>query len=63
MSVTLDDILETPRGSLEIPEVATVCQSITKGLHHIHEDLKIAHGAISGDTILVSADGEIKIGM
>jgi serine/threonine protein kinase len=56
MSVALNDILGTPRGPLEIPEVATVCQSIAKGLCHIHEDLKIAHGAVSGETILLSTE-------
>jgi hypothetical protein len=35
MIVALDEILATPWGSLEIPEVATVCQSITKGLHRL----------------------------
>jgi serine/threonine protein kinase len=62
MSVALNDILETPWGPLEVPEVATVCQSIAKGLCHIHEDLKIAHGAVSGETILLSTEGEVKIG-
>jgi serine/threonine protein kinase len=64
MSVALNDILATPRGPLEIPEVATVCQSVASGLHYIHEDLKIAHGALSGETILLlSPGGQIKIGM
>src|SRR5450432_2728407 len=56
MSVVLNDILTTPRGPLEIPEVTTVCQSIAKGLLHIHKNLKIAHGAISGETILLSIE-------
>lgn len=64
MSVALNDILATPRGPLEIGEVATVCQSVISGLHHIHEDLKIAHGSLSGETILLnSTSGQIKIGM
>jgi hypothetical protein len=62
MSVALNDILGAPRGPLEIPEVATVCQSIAKGLCHIHEDLKIAHGIVSGKAILLSTEGEVKIG-
>lgn len=63
-NVCLSDIIGTPRGSLDISEVATVCQSITKGLHHIHDDLKVAHGAIRGETILLHPkSGQIKIGM
>lgn len=63
-NVCLSDIIGTPRGSLDISEVATVCQSITKGLHHIHEDLKVAHGALRGEAILLHPkSGQIKIGM
>lgn len=63
-NVCLSDILGTPRGSLDISEVATVCQSIIKGLHHIHEDLEVAHGDLRGETILLhSKSGQIKIGM
>ena len=62
MSVSLLEILTTPKGHLLPYEIATICLSILHGINYLHEYLKMAHGNIRTDIVLLAKDGTIKIG-
>jgi serine/threonine protein kinase len=62
MSVPLIDLVSSPRGNLEIDDVATICLGITEALAYLHKDLRICHGAIGIQNVLLSKSGEVKIG-
>jgi serine/threonine protein kinase len=62
MVVTLGEITVTPRGRMPDPAIASASLSILKGLRHIHGELKMSHGAINADNILLNLQGQIKIG-
>jgi serine/threonine protein kinase len=63
MDVTLAQIFSSPLGRLQLYEVAAFSQDILTGIDHIHNCLKITHGDLTSDSILLSVSGAIKIGM
>jgi serine/threonine protein kinase len=62
MSVSLIELLSSPRGNLEIDAIATICLGITKALAYLHKDLRICYGAIRVQNVLLSKSGEVKLG-
>lgn len=36
---------------------------VLHGLQYIHKELKVIHGAVNCDNILLSAEGDIKLGL
>lgn len=63
MDVTLAQIFSSPLGRLQLYEVAAFSQEILTGIDYIHNCLKITHGDLTSDSILLSVSGAIKIGM
>jgi serine/threonine protein kinase len=58
----LSQVASTPSVSFTEPELSHISKGILRGLQFIHESLKIGHGRISGNTILLFENGDIKIG-
>lgn len=63
MDVTLAQIFSSPLGRLQLYEVAAFSQEILTGIDYIHNCLKITHGDLTSDSILLSVSGTVKIGM
>lgn len=63
MDVTLAQIFSSPLGRLQLYEVAAFSQEILSGIEYIHNRLKIIHGNLTSDSILLSVSGAVKIGM
>ncbi|KAF3394007.1 hypothetical protein F1880_005511 [Penicillium rolfsii] len=61
MDVTLAQIFNSPLGRLQLYEVAAFSQEILRGIEYIHNCLKISHGDITSESILLSVSGAIKI--
>lgn len=61
--VTLADILSTPRGRLEIYELAVICEQLLRGLQFIHQDLEISYGDLDSNDILLNREGRVKLGI
>lgn len=51
-------------GAVEFSEadIATICKELLEGLVYVHITLKIAHGALDCNNILLTSKGNIKIG-
>jgi serine/threonine protein kinase len=62
MEVSLAQVFATPQGCLRPYEVAAFSTEILQGLHYIHGELRIAHGNLSAENVLVSMKGDVKIG-
>jgi serine/threonine protein kinase len=62
MDISLAQLFTTPFGSLQLFEVAAFSKELLIGIHHIHDSLKITHGQINSENILLSVAGVIKIG-
>lgn len=62
MDISLAQLFSTPFGRLQLFEVAAFSKEVLIGIHHIHDTLKITHGEINSDNILLSVAGAIKIG-
>lgn len=63
LDVSLAQVFATPLGRLEAYEVAAFCHEILEGIEHIHNSLRLVHGDINSENILLSTDGNLKIGM
>ncbi|KAL2049561.1 hypothetical protein ABVK25_010140 [Lepraria finkii] len=61
MDVTLAEIQSTPYGGLASYQIAVVCKEVLKGIQHIHTELKILHGSINTNSIMVDRDGNVKL--
>jgi serine/threonine protein kinase len=62
MDVSLAHVFATPLGRLKPYEVAAFCTAIIHGLDYLHNSLKLVHGDVSADNVLLTTDGAIKIG-
>ncbi|KAJ5928352.1 kinase-like protein [Penicillium verhagenii] len=62
LDVSLGQIFGSPLGRLKLFEVAAFSKEILTGLEYIHQTLKISHGNIESGNILLSVNGQIKIG-
>jgi serine/threonine protein kinase len=60
MTTSLADVLSVLK--LPFNEVAIVCKDVINGLCYLHKDLMVSHGAISGENILLSKAGDVKLG-
>jgi serine/threonine protein kinase len=63
MDISLAQIFSSPLGRLQLFEVAAFSKEILAGVQHIHDSLKITHGDLTSNNILLSVTGAIKIGM
>ncbi|OCT52719.1 hypothetical protein CLCR_10513 [Cladophialophora carrionii] len=61
MPVSLIGILNTPLGPLQVEEIATVCQSVFRGIHFVHEQLGVMIGDLTAETVLVARNGVVKL--
>ncbi|OAT07643.1 serine/threonine protein kinase [Blastomyces gilchristii SLH14081] len=61
MDVSLAQIFGAPHRGLRHYEVAAFCKEVLEGLAYLHTQLKMAHGSLTADSILLSAKGDIKI--
>ncbi|KAJ5741590.1 hypothetical protein N7533_010999 [Penicillium manginii] len=60
--VSLSQVTTTPSVILGEFETAGILRGILRGLEYVHERLRIGHGNIDGDNILLTPDGIVKIG-
>ena len=63
LDVSLAQVFATPLGQLKAYEVAAFCCEVLAGIKHIHNDLRLVHGDLNSENILLSTEGSIKIGM
>lgn len=63
IEVSLSDVLSSPKGNLEVHDMATICRGIIDGLVHLHSDLRICYGEVTSQNVLLSESGEVKLGM
>ena len=63
LDVSLAQTFATPLGQLRAYEIAAFCCEILTGIKYIHKKLKIVHGDINTENILLSTDGSVKIGI
>lgn len=64
MDVSLAQIFGAPHGVLRHYEVAAFCKEVLEGLSYIHKQLKMAHGDLTAENVLLSsAEGAVKIGI
>lgn len=61
-SVSLPALLQCPRSRLGEAEVGTISESILRAISAVHTDLKVPHGRIEQDNILITSDGKVKLG-
>jgi hypothetical protein len=53
---------ELERWHLSTVQTATVCHAIAQGLDYLHRELNMVHGSLHTGTVVVSRDGQVKIG-
>lgn len=63
MDVSLGQIFNSPLGRLRLFEVAAFSLELLAGIEHIHKSLEITHGDLSSNSVLLSVNGAVKIGM
>ncbi|PGH19275.1 serine/threonine protein kinase [Polytolypa hystricis UAMH7299] len=61
MQASLAQLEGTPYVSFNEADIATVCKELLQGLKHIHDDLRIAHGSLNCDNVLIAGDGTVQI--
>ncbi|KAE8399774.1 kinase-like protein [Aspergillus pseudonomiae] len=61
MDVSLSQAFATPLGRLKAYEVAAFSQELLHGLDYIHKNLKLVHGDITANCVLLSVEGAVKI--
>ncbi|KAI9753301.1 MAG: hypothetical protein M4579_005220 [Chaenotheca gracillima] len=57
MAVSLSDIQASPRGNLTEYEIAAVCKEVLQGLDYLHRELRVIHGDLNCNNILLARDG------
>lgn len=62
INIHLIDLLSSPKGNLEIDDIATICRGLTEALAYLHNDLGICYGTITTQNVLLSKVGEVKLG-
>lgn len=62
MQMPIRSITETPRGRLEVCDIAYVASALLGAIGYLHVTLGIAHGDISMETIMVNLKGQVKLG-
>jgi serine/threonine protein kinase len=62
MDVSLAQVFATPLGRLKPYEVAAFCSELLAGIDYIHDTLKLVHGDLNAETVLLTTDGVVKIG-
>jgi serine/threonine protein kinase len=62
MEVSLAQVFATPLGRLRHYEVAAFCFELLHGLDYIHNTLRLVHGNVNADNILLATNGIVKIG-
>lgn len=63
MDVSLAQVFSSPLGRLQLFEVAAFSRELLTGIEYMHMNLKITHGALSSNSVLLSVTGAVKIGM
>ncbi|EKV19137.1 Serine/threonine-protein kinase bur1 [Penicillium digitatum PHI26] len=63
MDVSLAQVFSSPLGRLQLFEVAAFARELLTGIEYMHINLKITHGALSSNSVLLSVTGAVKIGM
>lgn len=53
---------ELERLYLSTVQTATVCHAIAQGLDYLHRELNMVHGSLHTGAVVVSGDGQVKIG-
>ncbi|KAL2048941.1 hypothetical protein ABVK25_010794 [Lepraria finkii] len=61
VDVSLAEIQSTPRGKLASYQIAAVCQEVLQGIRYIHNELKILHGSVRVDNVMVNRNGSVKL--
>ncbi|QQK48371.1 Tyrosine-protein kinase, active site [Penicillium digitatum] len=61
MDVSLAQVFSSPLGRLQLFEVAAFARELLTGIEYMHINLKITHGALSSNSVLLSVTGAVKI--
>ncbi|OJJ83543.1 uncharacterized protein ASPGLDRAFT_58636 [Aspergillus glaucus CBS 516.65] len=60
--ITLNEIEQLwPVYQLSEVEVALVCKATLEGLRYLHEDLDICYGGLTGENVLITEGGDVRI--
>jgi serine/threonine protein kinase len=62
MEVLLAQVFTIPLGRLRPYEVAAFCFELLHGLDYIHNTLRLVHGNVNTNNILLATNGIVKIG-
>ncbi|KAE8156467.1 kinase-like protein [Aspergillus tamarii] len=61
MDVSLSQAFATPLGRWKAYEVAAFSQELLNGLDYIHKSLRLVHGDMTANCVLLSVEGAVKI--